>query len=240
MNHEVLEQTLGKVTKIILTPIGPLQYLLNSPGVTHVRCLEQSLKVLRADGKENIADLFFAYRPWISKGLFWADRGWKNVCHYYQNPDKPGVLRWPGAAAECQYYFNKALHALEKDVTKGMFYFGAALHLVQDMCVPHHAVGSVFDGHQEFEKWVENNWHQFSCTPSGKYLPFTHPSQWIDYNANTSASYYSQVSLFHKCSESSYEQAARDLLPLTIQTSAGFLVFFKQILESDNFGYLNF
>lgn len=206
MNPEVLEQTIGKVTKMILTPVGPLQLLLNSPGVTHVRCLEQALKVLRADSKENIADLFFAYRPWMNKGLYWADRGWKNVCHYYQNPNKPGVLRWPGTAAECQYYFNKALRALEHDVTKGMFYFGAALHLVQ--CVPHHAVGSVLDGHHEFEKWIEKNWDQFSFAVSVKYLPFTHSSQWIDFNAKTSESYYALVSLSHKCSERSYEQAA--------------------------------
>ncbi len=32
-----------------------------------------------------------------------------------------------------------------------MFYLGAALHLVQDMCVPHHSLGIIFDGHKEFE-----------------------------------------------------------------------------------------
>lgn len=225
MNQALVGQALGRVTKMFLAPMGPLQYFLDSPGVTHVHCLEQAYQVLRNDHKQNVETFFRPYHQWLRKGLFWADRGWKNVCHYYTKPDKQGAIYWPGAAAECQFYFNKALAYIEKDLYKSMFYIGATLHLVQDMCVPHHSIGAIFDGHREFEKWATEHWRDFPANACGLYLPFTHPSQWIDYTARLSADYYPKVSLEAGCNELSYQQAARELLPLTVYVTAGFLNF---------------
>lgn len=228
-------QTLSKVTKVILLPVSPLQHLLDSPGITHIRCLEQAYHVLALDSKEEVAALFQRFNEQIVKGLYWADRGWKNVCHFYSQPDHQGTLIWPGAAAECQFYFNKAVALYYKNTSKSMFYLGASLHLIQDMCVPHHSVGALFDGHQEFEKWVTKNAQEISLgLDGGLYLPFTHPSQWIDYNATISAEYYSLVSLEQSASEESYAQAARQLLPLTINTTAGFLEFMYKSFQSKN------
>lgn len=230
-----INQTLGKVTKMLLAPVGPLQYFLDSPGVTHIHCLEQAYNALEHDGKENIAIFFKKHHQSLKNGLFWADRGWKNVCHYYQKPGRKDILQWPGATGECQYYFNRAFSIFSKDSIKGMFYLGAALHLVQDMCVPHHSLGIIFDGHKEFETWATRNWHRF-ITTSGLYLPFEHPVQWIDHNANSSAPLYPYVSLSQGCSESSYEKAAEKLIPLTIVTTAGFLDFaYHQLLFKQPF-----
>jgi hypothetical protein len=35
---------------------------------------------------------------------------------------------------------------------------GYICHFVQDCCVPHHAAGTIFHGHREFEGAVESNW----------------------------------------------------------------------------------
>lgn len=219
-------QTLNIVSKVLLAPVGPFQPFLDAPSKTHVHCLQQAYDVLCQDGKEDVAIYFRSYDAWLKKGLLWADRGWKNICHYFPNSVHWG-LRWPGADAECQYYFQKALTVCQKDVPKGMFYLGAALHLVQDMCVPHHAKGAVFDGHQEFERWAENNLNSFTARQSGLYMPFAHPSQWIRHNAAKSSAYYPLVSRERGCSEGSYFEAARTLLPLTVYTTAGFLEFSK-------------
>jgi phospholipase C len=219
------------MTKLLLASAGPLQYFLDTPGVTHVHCLKQAYLTLKNDGKEDVLRLFDAHHSTLTKGLYWADRGWKNVNHFYSHPDKQGIIGWPGATAECQYYFNKAFGFFPKNVNKGMFFLGAALHLVQDMCVPHHSLGILFDGHREFETWATQNWSKFPAA-NGLYLPFTHPAQWIDYNAGISGLLYPLVSLDAGCSEESYAKASKTLIPLTIATSAGFLDFVHNRLDS--------
>jgi len=218
--ESMIGQTLGKMTKLLLASVGPLQYLIDSPGVTHVHCLEQAYIALQNDGKEDTAKLFKAHHATLAKGLNWADHGWKNVNHFYSH--KQGIIIWPGATGECQYYFNRAFTFLPNNLDKGMFYLGAALHIVQDMCVPHHSLGILFDGHKEFETWATDNCDKFPTT-KGLYLPFSHPAQWIDHNAKVSASLYPLVSLNEGCSEESYKRASEILIPLTISTSAGFL-----------------
>jgi len=224
-------EAFGFITKLFLAPVGPLQYIFDRPGTTHMYCLNQALELLGRDGRDEVAATFAPYRTPLIKGLLWADRGWKNVCHYFTLPDKQGGLPWPGAMAECQHYFNKAGGVLGKHIHKGMFYLGAALHLVQDMCVPHHAVGSVFDGHQEFERWAARHWQEYPAGNSGLYLKFTHPSQWIEHNARRAARYYSLVSQEQGCSEETYAKAAAALLPLTIQSTAGFLAFTQDLWQ---------
>lgn len=231
MYESIIGQTIGKMTKLLLATAGPLQYILDTPGVTHVHCLEQAYVTLKQDGKEEVARLFKAHHSTLSKGLYWADRGWKNVNHFYSHPEKQGLINWPGATAECQYYFNKAFTILPNNVDKGMFFLGAALHLVQDMCVPHHSLGILFDGHKEFETWATQNWLKFPAT-SGKYLPFSHPAQWIEYNANVSGPLYPLVSQLEGCSEENYHKASKILIPLTIATSAGFLNFAWEYLDN--------
>lgn len=229
---QTLGQTLSKMTKLLLASAGPLQYFLDTPGEAHVHCLNQAYTVLKQDSKEGVAALFQAHHAALTKGLYWADRGWKNVNHFYSHPDKQGIIGWPGATAECQYYFNRAFTFFPKNVEKGMFFLGAALHLVQDMCVPHHSLGIVFDGHREFETWATKNWDEFPAT-GGWYLAFSHPAQWIDHNASISAPLYPLVSQNRECTEESYKKASEILIPLTIATSAGFLDFAYDRLGSD-------
>ena len=231
MYEMIIGQTLGKMTKLLLASASPLQYFLDPPGVTHIHCLEQAYITLKHDGKEDVATLFNAHHSMLKKGLDWADRGWKNVNHFYSHPDKQGIIRWPGATSECQSYFNKALAIFPSNLDKGMFFLGAALHLVQDMCVPHHSIGVLFDGHKEFETWATQNWNRFPVK-SGLYLPFSHPAQWIDHNAKISGSLYPLVSVEEECTEDSYYKASEILIPLTISTSAGFLDFARNRLNS--------
>jgi phospholipase C len=98
------------------------------------------------------------------------------------------------------------------------------------MCVPHHSLGIVFDGHKEFETWATQNWDKFPAM-SGMYLPFSHPAQWIDHNASVSGPLYPLVSQEEECSEESYKRASEILIPLTIATSAGFLNFARNRLD---------
>ncbi|WP_407308882.1 zinc dependent phospholipase C family protein [Desulfosporosinus sp. SB140] len=231
MYESIIGQTLGTITKMFLAPVAPLQYFLDSPGLTHGHCLEQAYISLENDGKASVSQMLRPYHPLLSKGLFWADRGWKNVNHFYSHADRRGRIHWPGATAECQFYFNKALYYFPHDIPKSMFFLGAALHLVQDMCVPHHSLGIIFDGHKEFETWATQHCDKFKAT-KGQYLTFTHTIQWIEHNARISETLFPLVALSKGASESSYLKAAETLIPLTIATTAGFLDFAVNQLES--------
>jgi phospholipase C len=96
-------------------------------------------------------------------------------------------------------------------------------------------LGVVFDGHKEFETWATQNWDKFPAT-SGMYMPFSHPAQWIDHNAFVSGPLYPLVSQEEGCSEESYKRASQILIPLTIATSAGFLDFALNRLNSTKYG----
>lgn len=235
MYERIIGQTLGKMTKLILASAGPLQYFLDSPGATHLQCLQQACILLERDGRKEAARLFDSYQAMLAKGLYWADRGWKNVNHFYSHPEKQGLMGWPGAVTECQSYFNKGVSLFAQDAEKGMFFLGAALHLVQDVCVPHHALGVVFDGHKEFETWAAQNCRQFTAQ-RGLYLSFSHPAQWIEYNARYAGPLYPLVSLKHKSTEKTYRRAAELLIPLTIAASAGFLDFAYTLISEERKG----
>lgn len=228
MVESMFSYTISKVTRLLLTSLAPLQYFLDSPSLTHVSCLADALEMLRQDGKNHVAVFFEPFENSLSKGLLWADRSWKNAGHYYRDPQKQGLILWPGALAEFQYYYNKFLTYVRKDTAKGMFYLGTALHLVQDMAVPHHAAGAIFNGHQEFEKWAGEHYRRFAVTSGGIYLQPVHPGQWLEHNANISLSYYPAISLK---TEQAFLAAAKDLLPLTIKTTAGFLNYVYGELE---------
>ncbi|CAA7603373.1 phospholipase C [Acididesulfobacillus acetoxydans] len=223
----VSRRTVNMVSKALMTPVKPLQVFMDAPSPTHGYCLQHAYDILCQDGKDDVAAYFRPFDRWLRKGSFWADQGWRNVCHYFFASSK---FR-PGAETECQYYFDKAVTTCQQDITKGMFYLGAAVHLVQDMCVPHHAAGAVFDGHKEFETWAGENLQHFSAAESGIYMPFTGPSEWIRYNAARALTYYPLVSKGKGCDEGNYFEAARELLPLTIYTTAGFLDFAKPVLQ---------
>ncbi|MDA8441006.1 MAG: zinc dependent phospholipase C family protein [Peptococcaceae bacterium] len=226
MVQAVVGRTIRNVTRIILTTLGPLQYFLDKPGLTHIYCLDDALTTLRNDGQKDLADRYRQYHAEICHGLLWADRSWKNASHYYRNPTEQTHALWPGALAEFQFYYQKYLVAAKReaarDRAKGMFYLGAALHLIQDMCVPHHAVGSIFNGHQEFEKWARQNYTSYPVTGAGMYLQLNHPSQWLDHNAGIAATYYGLVS---DGDTAGYALATQALIPLTIRATAGFLAY---------------
>lgn len=59
-----------------------------------------------------------------------------------------GFHGWPNARQMVQEYWDLAVQALIAwDFVRGAFHLGAAAHLVQDLCVPHHAAARIFSGH---------------------------------------------------------------------------------------------
>jgi len=133
---------------------------------------------------------------------------------------------------ECELFFDKAVHywLAKNNKKKSLFYLGAAAHLVQDLCVPHHARGIAFNGHNEYEKWVQENSQSYMVYSKGKYINATSAGDWITHNAKISRIYFPYISGIY--SISSYKMVTGILLPLSQRTTAGFFSYFLDTVLS--------
>lgn len=225
-----LTQATWNCAKVMLSLTLPLQQILkpSEERNTHHFCNQQSIQILKKDGWAKEALLFQTYLNALNAGSTWCDRGFKNISHYYDHSAKTGLWYGPDAPSECDYYFKCAVEQWRRGKQeKALFYLGAASHIMQDLCVPHHAAGLIFKGHKYFEDWARNNFHDFTTDCNGLYNLSREPGEWVKKNASFSFTYLPQVIEEH---EPSVEQAARSLLQRAQRSTAGFLLFFLQVV----------
>ncbi|MDD3653207.1 MAG: zinc dependent phospholipase C family protein [Desulfotomaculaceae bacterium] len=211
--------------KIVLAAGAPIQRLVSGKGKTHIFCNYQAVLILQRDGQTSQARILRKHLELINRGVLWADKGWKNLAHYLDPTCGIGFGPWPDARLECQDYYHKAMFYWQKgNKRKSFFFLGAAAHLVQDLCVPHHARGIAFCGHQDYEHWVHKNCYDFGVYTEGIYNVASNPAGWVEKNAKISRCYFPYVT--HVSSETSYQLATGILLPLAQRSTAGFFSFF--------------
>lgn len=213
------------VAKQLLAITGVVHNLVNSDGLTHNYCNEQAAIILNTDGYTRAAHYINCYMKDLNQGVAWADRAWKNSSHFFNPSTGKGFWRWPNALLECHLHFHRAQKEWEnRHHNKAMFYLGAAAHLVQDLCVPHHVHGDLFNGHKDFENWAEANRNFFAVNSGGIYKLGETPGAWVAANALFSGQYYPLVAENSK--QINYPLAAKILLSRAQRTTAGFLLFY--------------
>lgn len=211
--------------KTFLTGGTPIQKLFSEKGVTHLFCNRQGITILKNDGKKKHAHILGNHIDNLNRGVIWADKGWKCFSHYLDPKGNNGYGPYPNAKLECNYFFDKAVYFwLNNKKKKSMFFLGAAAHLVQDLCVPHHSAGAAFSGHNEYENWVRDNISSYQVSSGGIYNFYANSGEWVEHNANISRVYYPYVSFIR--SSRSYDMATKVLLPLAQRTTAGFFSYF--------------
>lgn len=209
--------------KMFLAVADPIQNLVDRGGITHVFCNRQAINIMQNDGWIKEAELAGKYLVYLNRGNCWADRGWKCFAHYLKPESGNGLGPWPDAGSECEHYLAKARLCWERQKLKhSFFYLGAAAHLVQDLCVPHHARGIAFNGHQRYERWVQHHFYLFAADSAGCYDLAPPGREWTSANARVARDFMAQVGL--KNSEQGYRRATKVLLPLAQRTTAGFLL----------------
>lgn len=211
--------------KIILTAGAPIHLLLAGKWETHTFINSQAITILERDGFESRALLLKNYLNIINKGVMWADKCWKCFAHYMDPIEKRGLKPWPDAASECRYLFIKSVNFWKSgNREKSLFFLGAAVHLVQDLCVPHHARKIALNGHRFYESWVREHYNEFTITKDGLYNVDKDPGGWVLYNSRIAWYYLPYVTIIN--SLSAYRMATSILLPLAQRTSAGFFNYF--------------
>ncbi len=153
----------------------------------HLFIHENALEILKNCGYKSHYDLFKYYLPQINKGLVWADQDFKSYHHFYNPKEQKGKYGYEENALTLTIgYYNKALRYFSMDnYERGMFYFGAACHIVQDLTIPQHAKGKLFDNHRQFELYVKANYKKikrFKASDSPILLDSI--EDFVNYNAN--------------------------------------------------------
>lgn len=210
----------GTGLKLLASTTGPLQGLWDRPGVTHELCNRQALVILRKDGFRHCAEIFEQYLGSMNEGVYWADEGCKNVTHYLDLKADKGLWHFPSAIGEFRRYFSEALlQARRRAWADAAFFLGAAAHLVQDLCVPHHASGKVFFGHKKYETWVERERGNYIVDRGGLYVEGHPTHQLLLINARLAAGFLDQVG--NRATVNSYHLATEILLPQAQRATAG-------------------
>jgi len=182
---------------------------------THGLLTRQAISILRADGHRQLAAWLRQHERPLIRGLYWADEGWKSVTHFYHPTSGVGYLGWPNAVTVMHEYAQLAADWYNQGVqAAAAFYLGAAVHLVQDLCVPHHAGIRVGHGHYAFEAAGEQQAGRYLVRAGGLYAAWS-PAQWLQANAAAAEPWLQAPAGTHGGLGAMLERAQR--------TSAGFL-----------------
>ncbi|PKM77134.1 MAG: phospholipase [Firmicutes bacterium HGW-Firmicutes-15] len=226
---EVTTASYMTTAKIILATTSPFQKLVDHQiEVVHSCCNQAAIEILINDGWLKEGKLLSKYLEQINDGATWADKGWKNVCHYYNPVTGLGFRGWPTAAEECTRYFALARTCLKQlHFEKAFFCLGAAVHLVQDLCVPYHSRNVILAGHHSYERWAEKHVEDYVVFAGGLYNDnMENAGEWVVANARAS---FDLFSLVKDSSVRGYHLATANMLPLTQRTTAGFFHYFLKI-----------
>lgn len=224
-----LTQATWNCAKIMLSLTQPFQVMFktNLPRNTHFFCNQQAIKIMKRDGLSSESLLLKTYIEALNQGSSWSDRGFKNISHYYNHLQDAGLWHGPAAPTECQNYFRHALkywHRGQKE--KSFFYLGAASHILQDLCVPHHAGCVVLSGHKYFEDWARLHYEEFALPYSGIYNLADSASDWVKENSVVASDYL--PILIKEQPTSIMEKVVGIMLQRAQRTTSGFFYFFIQ------------
>lgn len=214
------------LARLLLLTASPFQLLVDRGPVTHQLMIAEGLRRM---GKTPNASLLIAKEKELLAGVAWADTGWKNITHYYHPCKKKGLLLFPSAFLYYKEYLAKAKRLAQRGKWgKAAFYLGAAAHLLQDMCVPHHATGNVFYGHREFETWAVPKAAKLVRQATELRLP-ADAEELFQRVVEESAAFFELVK---GETEAGYTQAAKVLLPLAAEATGKLFIAFAASLQT--------
>ena len=132
------------------------------------------------------------------------------------------------------YYADAILYWRKKDTSKSLFYFGAAVHLIQDMTIPQHVNIRLLDDHRQFENFVKRTHENVKSfrAEHGAYL-LSSIESFIKFNARTAIKIHKKFRAIQD-DEKRFYRITRCTLPLAERTTAGAMVLFYHKIQKNN------
>lgn len=186
-----------------------------------------ALKVLRNDKYSQQYDFFNAYIIDINEGAVWADQDFKSSSHFYNPNKKRGLYGNKSAMDLAVDYYNRAVDLwANNEFNSSLFYFGASLHIIQDMTIPQHANIRLLDNHRQYESYIKRTYRYIEefRVDKGAYL-LDSIEDYIRFNTRVAIRIYKRFKSI-KNDEQRYYRTTKCALPLAIKTTAGAMVLF--------------
>ncbi len=210
----------------IITP----SYGLKGYSETHFFINNRAIQILFSDGHYHCAEILKKFHLQLDEGSIWVDKGIGSASHHYNPITGTGLWMWPNAYKKCNDYIQEAgLFWLNAKFDKSIFLLGAAAHLVQDLCVPHHATCNMFEGHLKYERWTKRHKERYSVIYGGSYDIGKTPGEWVSRNALFSMPYLNMVT--PGTPDTDFDNASEILLKRAQRTTAGFFLYFFNLVN---------
>ncbi|MCB2291282.1 zinc dependent phospholipase C family protein [Clostridium sp. CS001] len=150
------ETTYGKTLKGLMVTVNPIKKrIMKTHCIVHKFINIQSIEILKNEGYSEVNSFYKGYIKELNNGVTWADQDFKSSNHFYHHLKGTGLYGFSNALTEFGKYYKTALRFVEAgDIKQGLFYFGAACHLVQDATVPQHVNNKLLKSHRNFELWI--------------------------------------------------------------------------------------
>jgi hypothetical protein len=129
-----------------------------------------------------------------------------------------------------QYYARTLDLWKSGDFSKSLFYFGAAVHLIQDMSIPQHANIRLLDNHKQYETFVKRSYqyvHEFRAEKDAYLLDTI--EEYIRFNARVALKIHKRFKSVSN-DEQRYYLITKCNLPLCQKTTAGAMIMLYQDL----------
>ena len=229
-----LESAYAKALTGTFKAISPIKRTIKKTECeVHLYIQENALEILNFNGYYNEYKLFSEYKTKINEGLVWADQDFKCYHHFYNPKQEKGMYGYDDNALTIarSYYLKSLKYFALENYDKSMFYFGAMCHIIQDLTIPQHAKGKLFDNHRQFELYVKENYNKikrFKCREEPIILQSV--TEYVNYNSLSALKidyiYENVVDL-----NSKFYLIALKSITLAQKTSAGCMImFYKDLL----------
>ena len=224
----MFEKIYGIVITFLFLLVNPYKNLfVHTECEVHLFNNLHALKLLRQYGYTNAYKLMKTYWRPIQKGSVWADQNFKSTGHFYNPKQNKGMFGQSNALKLAEGYYKKALYFYKNNQPeKAFFYFGACIHIIQDLTVPQHVRIRLLNHHRSYENFVKYTYDlvkEYRTSSPPIILPDVRT--YLDYNARVAIkidqAYYKTTPLkirFFKQTLSS--------LPLAQCTTAGCMITF--------------
>ncbi len=227
---KLISSVYGRALRFTFAVLNPLKKkVIKTQCVVHKHLNNQALDILINDKFLDEHEFFKHYIHDINEGAVWADQDFKSSNHFFNPYTNKGLYGQSNAKDLAVSYYEKAMKNMKiGDINEGMFYFGATVHLIQDVTIPQHANVRLLDDHRQYENFVIRTYkdvHYYKAT-TGAYK-LNSVENYIKFNARVAMKVYKHYRIV-KDDELRFDKISRCILPLAERTTAGFMLTFYE------------
>lgn len=223
-----VENSYNKFLRTMFTVANPIKKSFKRTECkVHLFINNASLTILKNDGYLDEYNFFRQYINEIDQGAVWTDQDFKSSTHFYNPSKKRGLYGRKSAMDIGLEYYNESLRLWKVGkAQESLFYFGATLHIIQDMTVYQHANIRLLDQHHKYERYVITTYEHVADfrAYTGTYI-LESIEDYIRFNSRVAIRIQKKFRNIEN-DDTRFYRISRCGLPLAERTTAGAMVMF--------------